>query len=95
MSLGFTRIFSKLVGDGRLEKLPPTPTRVLVTWLEETAEKAQGAARSVCRSRGIPTEVYHEPAKLTKQLQYAHKKEIAYVYFESDGQIKNMRRGAV
>ncbi|CAN0204827.1 unnamed protein product, partial [Phaeothamnion confervicola] len=93
LSLGFTRIFSKLQADGRLPKVPPTPTQVLVTWLEEDGGlKAQQAARQL-RAQGIPTEVYHESGKLTKQLNYAHKKEIPYVYFDADGQIKNMATG--
>ena len=92
LSLGFTRIFSKLSSEGRLEKIPPTPTQVLVTWLEDDGVKAHAAARML-RQNGIPTEVYHESAKLTKQLQYAHKKEIPYVYFDADAQIKNMVSG--
>ena len=92
LSLGFTRIFSKLSADGRLPKLPPTPTQVLVTWLDSDPVKAQTVARTL-RGRGIASEVFHEAAKLTKQLQYAHKKEIPYVYFEVDGQIKNMVTG--
>lgn len=92
MSIGFSRIFSKLAASGRFAEAPKTPTQVLVTWLDETNEKALQAAR-VLRGRGIPTEVFHEPAKLTKQLNYANKKAIPYVWFDTDGEVKDMRSG--
>jgi len=92
LSLGFTRIFSKLVGSSRLPLPAPTPTQVLVTWLESGPEKSwQLAAR--LRSKGICAESYHEPAKLNKQLQYANRKQIPYVLFEADMQLKDMRSG--
>lgn len=92
MSLGFSRIFAKLAASGRFADAPKCPTQVLVTWLDASSEKAQHVAR-VLRSRGIATEVYHEPAKLTKQLNYANKKAIPYVYFDTDGEVKDMRLG--
>ncbi|MBN9418083.1 MAG: histidine--tRNA ligase [Candidatus Eremiobacteraeota bacterium] len=88
LSLGFTRIFSKLKAQ-----LPaPTPTQVLVTWLEPEATKSRQLA-SQLRARGINTESYHEPAKLNKQLQYANRKGIPYVLFEADMEVKDMRSG--
>ena len=92
LSLGFTRIFSKLVGTPRLPLPAPTPTQVLVTWLEPAADKSRQLA-SQLRSKGICAEAYHEPAKLNKQLQYANRKQIPYVLFEADMQIKDMRSG--
>lgn len=92
LSLGFSRIFAKLVAEGRLPAGPKCPTKVLVTWLGETNEAALAAARGL-RAKGIPTEVFHEPAKLTKQLNYANKKAIPFVYFDTDGEMKNMVSG--
>jgi len=92
MSLGFSRIFSKLAASGRFQNAPKCPTQVLVTWLDETNEKAMRAAHTL-RRRGIATEVYHEPAKLTKQLNYANKKAIPYVWFDTDSEVKDMRTG--
>ncbi len=93
LSIGFTRIFSKLIAENRLSAVPPTPTQVLVTWLEEDPQKAHQAARSL-RQRGIPCEVFHEHGKLQKQLNYANKKSIPYVYFDADGEIKDMSTSA-
>lgn len=92
LSLGFTRIFSKLVSSGRLPLPAPSPTQVLVTWLGETPEVSRRLAAQL-RSRGICAENYHEQGKLQKQLQYANRKGIPYVLFETDMEIKDMRSG--
>ncbi len=93
MSLGFSRIFGKLVSTGRLPKVPPCPTTVLVTWLDASGpQKAHRLARKL-RSRGINTEVYHRPGKLVRQLKYADKKGIPYVVFDTDEEVKDMRTG--
>ena len=92
LSLGFSRIFSKLVSSGKLPLGASTPTQVLVTWLEDSPDKARSMARAL-RARGIPTEVFHDKTHVTKQLNYANKKGIPYVLFEADCQIKNMVSG--
>jgi histidyl-tRNA synthetase len=51
------------------------------------------------RARGIATEVYHEAAKLDKQIRYAERKGIPYVWFtgagtgadDSDGEVRDLR----
>jgi len=92
MSIGFSRIFAKLLSSGQVKTDRHTPTQVLVTWLDESSDKAQAVASGL-RKRGIRCEVYHENAKLTKQLTYANKKGIAYVLFDTDLEIKNMISG--
>jgi len=92
LSLGFTRIFSKLTASGRLPLPAPSPTQVLVTWLDETSQKSRQIAARL-RARGIRTEAYHEGGKLNKQLQYANRKQIPYVLFDTDLEVKDMRSG--
>jgi histidyl-tRNA synthetase len=92
LSLGFSRIFSKLASVGKLPLGASTPTQVLVTWLEDSPDKARAMARQL-RSRGIRTEVFHDKTHVTKQLNYANKKGIPYVLFEADAQIKSMVTG--
>lgn len=92
LSLGFTRIFSRLLASGRLSLPAPCPTQVLVTWLDGSPEKSRELADRL-RQRGIRCESYHEPGKLQKQLQYANRKQIPYVLFETDLEIKDMRSG--
>ena len=82
MSIGLTRIFSKLLAEGLLPTGPSCPTDVLMVLPEDPARAAvaaQGAAR--LRSRGMNVELYHQPDKVTKQVRYAARKGIAYVWF--------------
>lgn len=93
ISLGMTRIFSKLLKDGKLPQLAPSPTQVLVTLPnEEMRAAAQGIAQQL-RARGINAEVYHAPQKFDRQLTYANKKQIPFVWFPDTGQVKNMATG--
>jgi histidyl-tRNA synthetase len=94
ISLGFSRIFHKLAAAGRLPDARPCPTQVLVTWLDEAGPARARAVASALRARGIATEVYHERAKLKKQLQYADRKRIPYVWLDTDGAVKDMRSSA-
>ncbi|MYW01906.1 histidine--tRNA ligase [Streptomyces sp. SID3343] len=81
ISIGLTRIFAKLAAEGRLPIGPKSPTQVLVA--APTTESFAAAVRTAARlrGRGIRTEVYHQPDKLQKQLRYALRKGIPYVWF--------------
>ena len=82
MSIGLTRIFAKLLAEGLLPTGPSCPTDVLMVLPEDPARAAvaaQSAAR--LRSRGMNVELYHQPDKVTKQVRYAARKGIAYVWF--------------
>lgn len=91
ISLGATRLFSKLLKDGKLPVLPPCPTQVLVTLPSEEQRAAAQAVAQKLRVRGIPAEVYHAPQKFDRQLTYAEKKQIPYVWFPDSGEVKNMK----
>jgi histidyl-tRNA synthetase len=74
ISIGLTRLFSKLKEAGLLQPLARTPAEVLVTTLDPRyLEKYLGIAAAL-RAAGINTEVYLEPAKLGNQLAYADRK---------------------
>lgn len=93
MSIGFTRIFGKLVADRSLKKTQKCPTQILVSYLDQAGSQRARQVAQVLRSRGFSVEVYYEEAKLTKQLQYANKKGIPYFWFETDSAVKNMSTG--
>ncbi|RMG44211.1 MAG: hypothetical protein D6719_02315 [Candidatus Dadabacteria bacterium] len=93
ISIGFTRIFSKLVKEGRVVGKRPVPTEVLVTWLEGDDYRKISEIAHNLRDRGIATEVFHSPVALKKQLQYASRRGIPYVFFAPDGEIKDMQSG--
>ena len=64
---------------------------------QEQSDKAAQAARAL-RGRGYNVELYHAPQKLKKQLSYAERKGIPFVWFPpfEDGQeheVKNMQTG--
>ncbi|HCM83247.1 MAG TPA: histidine--tRNA ligase [Alphaproteobacteria bacterium] len=93
ISLGMTRLFSKLLKDGKLPALAPSPTQVLVALPNEEMRAAAQAIAQQLRARGINTEVYHAPQKFDRQLTYANKKQIPFVWFPDSGQVKNMATG--
>ncbi|MDA2806336.1 histidine--tRNA ligase [Nocardiopsis suaedae] len=98
ISVGLTRIFAKLVAEGRLPAGRTCPTDVLVA--VPSAERREEALRTgaLLRGRGFNTEVFHQASKVGKQLQYASKKGIPFVWFPpfADGrphEVKDMATG--
>jgi histidyl-tRNA synthetase len=70
ISIGLTRLFSRLKEAGLLQPLPRTPAEVLVTTMDQQHLDKYFALRAA----GINTEVYLETAKLGNQLTYADRK---------------------
>src|SRR4051795_11448854 len=91
ISIGVSRILGRLLGQGLLPAGRKTPTVVLVARLGED----DGAVVRDLRERGIPSELYHEPAKLGKQIKYANDKGIPYVWlpFEDGHVVRDMSSG--
>lgn len=96
MSIGLSRLFSRLLADKKLPIGRKSPTDILVTLPRNTNYRAQAneIARTL-RGRGFNVETYHADQKIQKQLGYAEKKGIKYVWFtpSEEGQsheIKNM-----
>ncbi|MGH8887198.1 MAG: histidine--tRNA ligase [Egibacteraceae bacterium] len=98
VSIGLTRIFAKLVAEERLATGTSCPSEVLVV-IPSAARRADAlAAAAQLRSRGINTELYHQADKLAKQVRYASRKGIPYVWFpafEEGGahEVKEMATG--
>ena len=98
VSIGITRLFSKMLDEGLLKTGPKSPTQVLVVLPEEARRAEASATAQTLRSRGYNVELYHSDTKIKKQLAYAEKKGIPYVWFPpfKDGQpheVKNMTSG--
>jgi histidyl-tRNA synthetase len=94
MSLGLTRLFSKLHKEGLLARGAASPAHVLVVQLPGLPrEQTQETARRL-RARGWNVEAYHKAAKLDKQIQYATRKGIPNLWFPgSEGrpdEVKNL-----
>ncbi len=98
ISIGLSRLFDVLKQSGRIQAGPKSPADVLVVIpSKETQGDAAETARRL-RSRGNKVELYHAAQKIGKQLSYAEKKGIPYVWFPpfEDGQpheVKSMESG--
>lgn len=98
VSIGLTRLFSKMLDEGLLPVAAKSPTHVLVV-LPDESRRAEAAGRAqALRAKGLNVELFHRDAKVKNQLAYAEKKGIPYVWFPpfKDGQpdeIKNMKTG--
>lgn len=98
ISIGLTRLFSKLLDEKIIQVGAKTPTQILVVLPEESRRAEAAATAQTLRARGYNVELYHSDAKLKNQLAYAEKKGIPFVWFPpfKDGQpheIKNMATG--
>ncbi|WP_342373610.1 histidine--tRNA ligase [Propioniciclava soli] len=92
ISLGVSRIVAPLVARGALTASRSVPSCVLVAVdAEETRGQASAVAAQL-RARGIPTEVAPKADKFGKQIRYADRRGIPYVWF-SDGSVKDIRSG--
>ena len=97
ISIGLTRLFSRLKEAGLLQPLPRTPAEVLVTTMDPRYLDRYLAMARRLRDAGINTEVYLETAKLGNQLTYADRKgfRVALIAGENEFakdavQIKNL-----
>jgi histidyl-tRNA synthetase len=97
ISIGLTRLFSKLKEAGLLNSVVRTPAEALVTTMDSKYLNQYLTMARTLRDAGINTEVYLEPAKLKSQLAYADKKgfRVALIAGEAEFeknvvQIKNL-----
>jgi histidyl-tRNA synthetase len=81
LSIGLTRIFAKMLAEGLLATGPSTPSEVLVVVPNDEARADAVATAATLRARGLKTELYHQPDKIAKQIRYASRKGIPFVWF--------------
>ncbi|TQM80822.1 histidyl-tRNA synthetase [Saccharothrix saharensis] len=80
MSIGFSRIFAKVLSAGLLDPGPSSPADVLVVLPKDRRPIATSTARTL-RDRGFNVELYHQEDKVAKQLRYASRKGIGFAWF--------------
>ncbi len=98
ISIGLTRIFAKLVAEGLIESAGSAPSDVLVVIPSDARRSEALATARLLRTRGFNVETYHQADKLAKQVRYASRKAIPYVWFPpfDDGrphEVKSMAGG--
>jgi len=96
ISLGVTRLLMPLFQRGILTGSRAVPSTVLVALPGEEGRPGCDALAQLLRARGIPTEVAPTPQKFGKQIRYAERRGIPFVWFPSaDGphEVKDIRTG--
>ena len=81
VSIGLTRILVPFFSQGLISSFRSTPTCVLVALNAEESRKQSMEVADHLRERGIPAEVFPSPQKFGKQIKYAEKKGIPFVWF--------------
>lgn len=93
ISIGFSRLFDRLRVQGKLPVSRKCPTDVLIIPPREDSDLPKmKEIETTLRGRGFNVEIAHGK-KMNKQMAYAEKKGIPYVWFPEDGQVKNMSSG--
>lgn len=89
ISIGFSRIFSKLVKEGRIEIGAKCPTHIMVACLPGTPRSDVTTTARSLRDRGYKVEMYHEEKSLKAQMKYASRKGIPFVWFPANAEQEN------
>jgi histidyl-tRNA synthetase len=98
ISIGVSRLLSRLLGQGLVQATRSTPTAVVVALADEDARAGAMRTAAALRVRGIPAEVAPAAAKFGKQIRFADRRRIPYVWFpatdtgEPDS-VKDIRSG--
>ena len=93
LSIGVSRILVPLIGKGTLAASRPVPTCVLVALDNEEMRFEAMATAAQLRARGISTEVAPSADRFGKQIRYADRRGIPFVWFAT-GEVKDIRSGA-
>ncbi len=92
LSIGVSRILVPLLGKGVLSASRTVPSCVLVAVDSEEARGEATAIATRLRSRGIACEVAPKADKYGKQIRYADRRGIPFVWFGT-GEVKDIRSG--
>jgi histidyl-tRNA synthetase len=99
ISIGFSRLFHKLLQNNEIEFRRKSPADLLIVLPSAERRAMALSTAQTLRARGFKVETYHAPQKLARQLSYAEKKGIPFVWFPpfEDGnphEIKDMSTGS-
>ncbi|MBV1850367.1 histidine--tRNA ligase [Catellatospora tritici] len=97
LSIGVSRLLGALFGENALTASRSVPTVVVVAVAAEEDRRTADRIAATLRSRGIATEVSPNAAKFGKQIRFAERRGIPYVWFPGqDGAsdtVKDIRSG--
>jgi histidyl-tRNA synthetase len=81
ISIGFSRLFAKLLADKAITTTRRSPADLLIVLPSEERRETMLVTAQALRRRGFKVETYHAPQKVGKQMSYAEKKGIPFVWF--------------
>lgn len=94
ISLGVSRLVSVLLDRELVQADRRVPSAVLVAVNDEESRAASEQVAGALRARGIPCEVAPKAEKFGKQIRYADRRGIPYVWFPGiDAPLKDIRSG--
>ncbi|GMA33842.1 hypothetical protein GCM10025876_00460 [Demequina litorisediminis] len=96
MSIGVSRLLSRMLGAGLARANRGVPSAVLVAVIDEDSRAQSATIADRLRARGIACEVSPTAAKFGKQIQFADRRAIPFVWFpgaDGDGEVKDIRSG--
>lgn len=97
ISIGLSRLLSRVIADELVEVSRAVPTAVLVAVTDEEHRAASDAVADALRRRGIATDVAPTAAKFGKQIKFADKRGIPFVWFPGaqgeEDSVKDIRSG--
>ena len=95
ISVGVSRLLGLLFGAKALSVSRSVPTCVLVAVTNEEQRHRSDAVAARLRQRGIATEVSPAAAKFGKQIRFAERRGIPFVWFTGEpDEVKDIRSGA-
>jgi len=100
LSIGVTRLVARILSQGFAQATRKVPSAVFIALTNDEGWSAANDVADALRSRGIACEVSANAAKFGKQIKYAEKRGIPFVWFistEDDGElaheVKDIRSG--
>jgi histidyl-tRNA synthetase len=94
VSFGVSRSLIPLLADGVLAGSRSVPSAVLVAVVDEESRALSDAVADALRARSIPCEVAPGAQKFGKQIRYAERRGIPWVWFPGDPhEVKDIRSG--
>src|SRR3712207_4447710 len=100
VSFGVSRTLIPLIADGVLSVSRSVPSAVLVALVDEESRATSDSVATALRAHGVPCEVAPSPQKFGKQIRYAERRGIPFVWFPpADGhgpeghEVKDIRSG--
>ncbi|MGF0116902.1 histidine--tRNA ligase [Promicromonospora sp. Marseille-Q5078] len=81
LSIGVSRLVSRLLSAGLVTATRGVPTAVLVAVADEEHRPQSDAVATALRARGIPADVAPTAARFGKQIKFADRRGIPFVWF--------------